>query len=484
MKRRWLIFFLTILAVIFGVALLFEGRNPEQKKLEDYKRELAAKGEKLDPDYWLPPTHDGSNGTAALLNALVSFSNSTHILGISQCQMVANNDAKVIWRYPVHEGSLDFWDAIGGLVRTNAIRYSNVLSAAHADYVDVPYDFVTRQYFAMVTNSEWRGGWVYPSCMESYLMLAFSAHVCLELRQNHPDDASDELVALVDLVQKTFCERNLRSVGDRAVHVGELCDSTWQWLQFTNLSEQKLSQLQAAWERVNVLSNVEPSFATELAHVEERFNATRRKLSLIHKSPNEIFKILVGFAKNDATTKKALSRDALLVRQSYTNEYKEYHDIEEGLETARLSSTNRAAAFANVKSAYVELFHDIALAEAKREMAATAIALKRFQLKNGHFPDSLAELLPAYLKSAPTDFADGQPMRYKLDPDGLFLLYSVELNGASNHSRLGPAKKSEKLRSSNGPDGKNLVWPKPATDAEVAEYDARRARSRQSAGKK
>lgn len=61
----------------------------------------------------------------------------------------------------------------------------------------------------------------------------------------------------------------------------------------------------------------------------------------------------------------------------------------------------------------------------QHEMVTAAIALKRYKLREGKMPDELAALVPAYLKVVPRDFMDGQPLRYRRNADGSFLLYSV-----------------------------------------------------------
>ena len=63
--------------------------------------------------------------------------------------------------------------------------------------------------------------------------------------------------------------------------------------------------------------------------------------------------------------------------------------------------------------------------EAVRRLTFTAIALHRHRLKHGNFPASLGALVPEYLAEVPRDFMDGQPLRYQLQPDGQFLLWSV-----------------------------------------------------------
>jgi hypothetical protein len=56
--------------------------------------------------------------------------------------------------------------------------------------------------------------------------------------------------------------------------------------------------------------------------------------------------------------------------------------------------------------------------------ARSGIAVERYRLANGKLPDSLTELVPAYLESVPKDPFDGNRMRYKKLETG-FVVYSI-----------------------------------------------------------
>jgi hypothetical protein len=57
-----------------------------------------------------------------------------------------------------------------------------------------------------------------------------------------------------------------------------------------------------------------------------------------------------------------------------------------------------------------------------------ACTLERYRLANGQLPDSLAALAPRFLKTLPADLIDGQPLRYRKESAGGFILYSVGWN--------------------------------------------------------
>lgn len=61
-------------------------------------------------------------------------------------------------------------------------------------------------------------------------------------------------------------------------------------------------------------------------------------------------------------------------------------------------------------------------------LARTAIALERYRLAHGMFPESLEALAPKYLDPVPQDVIDGGPLKYRRLADDRFLLYSVGWN--------------------------------------------------------
>jgi len=67
-------------------------------------------------------------------------------------------------------------------------------------------------------------------------------------------------------------------------------------------------------------------------------------------------------------------------------------------------------------------------AQSSVDRARVAIALERFRLAQGKYPDSLDVLAPQYLNPVPKDVIGGQPLHYRLTADGQFVLYSVGWN--------------------------------------------------------
>jgi hypothetical protein len=93
------------------------------------------------------------------------------------------------------------------------------------------------------------------------------------------------------------------------------------------------------------------------------------------------------------------------------------------------------------------------------EMVRTAVAIKRYELRQGKPPSSLAALVPDFLDEIPLDLMDGQPLRYRLNPDGSFTLYSVGRDGRDDGGNALPESSSTKSRNDSPWTGRDWVWP-------------------------
>jgi hypothetical protein len=112
-------------------------------------------------------------------------------------------------------------------------------------------------------------------------------------------------------------------------------------------------------------------------------------------------------------------------------------------------------------------------AEVVKQVVITAIALKRYQLKHGNHPRNLDALVPEFLAAVPFDPVDGRALRYRLNRDGTYLLYSVGENGKDDG---GNPSLASGITGPNfywlGPHALDWVWPQPATKAEIEYFYA------------
>jgi hypothetical protein len=95
-------------------------------------------------------------------------------------------------------------------------------------------------------------------------------------------------------------------------------------------------------------------------------------------------------------------------------------------------------------------------------------------------PAEISALVPDFLVSVPRDPMDGQPLRYKRQDAGDFLLYSVGLDGNDDGGDPRPPGKAG--TTFPWQYGRDWVWPRLASqeeiDADNARLETQRNRSR------
>lgn len=93
------------------------------------------------------------------------------------------------------------------------------------------------------------------------------------------------------------------------------------------------------------------------------------------------------------------------------------------------------------------------------DMACVACALERYRLSKGQLPDALDTLMPQFLEKIPTDVIDGQPLRYRKNSDGSYVVYSLGWNQTDDGGKVVMTKGSSPGIDFNRGD---WVWQMPA----------------------
>ena len=100
------------------------------------------------------------------------------------------------------------------------------------------------------------------------------------------------------------------------------------------------------------------------------------------------------------------------------------------------------------------LLRKVAMIQTLIEIGKTAVALERFRLRHGRYPKSLRKLIPDFLPALPTDWIDGEPLRYRLDNPGRCRLWSIGLDGADDDGKGKPNFSSRR----NNQETQDVVW--------------------------
>ncbi len=313
-----------------------------------------------------------------------------------------------------------------------------------------------------------------------------SATALEDLHQRDLDGATKNLLAIVDLIKfLRNCRRTtlqmLRALtGERGLN------RTWEALQAEGWTDEQLAKLQAGWEKASVIDEFESAIEVERAIVLDEWDRELQRPmgQLVNWYNSNLFSWgdMSGLMRNavwclaweqqDETrwvrrSKKGVDdvRAALnaskwiVARDRFKQTEREEWEIHWGLYNRWRYQTFLLAGYSWPEN----LVHEVKRVleyETYREMTITAIALKRFELRHGKPPTDLATLVPEFLGRIPHDYMDGGSLRYRLNTDGTWTLYSVGEDGVDNG---GDPRRTERGRLFYSVwDGRDAVWPSAA----------------------
>jgi len=229
------------------------------------------------------------------------------------------------------------------------------------------------------------------------------------------------------------------------VAIGNLAlQSTWATMQAPGVTEAQLAGLQARWEGLLIMPALARAMEFERAGIGQLFTQVR--------SGQE--SVATAFGPVTTGGGKFADQAASLVWRALGAEADElfYLRFMQGQigalrKLARLRSWTAAQPDLATNSAQLAVFDtwqgkllllsQIGLPnfsraiptalryETLRELTITAMAVERFRRKHGCAPAALSDLVPGFLPAVPVDWMDGKPVRYRLNADGVFTLWSI-----------------------------------------------------------
>jgi hypothetical protein len=359
---------------------------------------------------------------------------------------------------------------------------------------------------------------------EKSAVQALCADTVLALHEHRLDDAMADLVAGTALVDQLRQEHLLIGQLVRIADAAILQGAVWEALQADGWSDAQLAAIQTGWESPRFLAGMVQAYEMERAITCTYYDSDRysnRKLleTIVSVQPiNSVFSgggngttdgflsgLLNAFA--DGTQKLRMTLHLVLWRIAWADQDQLFYcqtmqklivDGRSAVKKRTVSSSllpNQSAddelpfgtPARTSRSGYDRLRYLLSLTaadpsvfqksadravreETQSEMILAAIAIKRYQLRQGRLPETLAALVPEFLREVPRDWFNGQPLHYRPNADGTFLLYSVgedgKDDGGNPRSRISVALPSFY-------NGRDLVWPMPATPAEVQAAEQR-----------
>ncbi|HVY71851.1 MAG TPA: hypothetical protein VHH73_18105, partial [Verrucomicrobiae bacterium] len=171
----------------------------------------------------------------------------------------------------------------------------------------------------------------------------------------------------------------------------------------------------------------------------------------------------------DASREALDATDYRRAREKIARIEREANGLGRGRITDRLLFTRTAI------PAWSKVADKVAHTETQKQLALAAIAIRRYQLRHGRPPETLAGIVPEFLEMAPVDWMDGAPLRYRPGTNGDFTFYSV---GDNFKDDGGDGTVMEEYKNTRSIwFGRDILWPQPAT-AEEIEAEKRRVQKK------
>lgn len=519
MKRRRII--LLGIAVLGAIcALLFlPSASSERKAVEKTRRELQQQGFKTDlSEFNLSTSPELRARASALTNAVFGNRDYRRPVPVSPAlkslRAVGSNSALVVWKEENLDDQQDYielrrysGESTWAMIRQKCDEDRALLDSACAAALSGPirFDLDAKAGFAMRLP--------HLAALRN-LGLQLEMRALLELRDQHQDAAWTNLVALTRLVTAYEPEPAEVSHLVRYASVTTAYDATWQLLQHGGWSEEQLKSLQQQWESVNFFQGWPETAAFSRAsgvnacqQERERPFSSGFPLREVFRNPRYAWPAIVNYRRQVQYRHHGSYEDEKDLMVYYRDRETQLRDAIKASswsEMRQLPGVTNALPF---RSKYASGLQSLlntrqmamavrgseqgplgraAEAEAHRRIILTALAVERFHVSRGAYPKTTKELVPAFLERVPIDFMDGMPLRYLLSDDGHYIIYSIGLdcvdNGGIMPSRQKRGWMMDGIADPTGyPGGSrlrqpaDLVWPRPAT---IAEIEAQKADER------
>jgi hypothetical protein len=524
MSRRWKIFI--AVGILLGVAILIPVIHHYQLRAatEAYIAQLKAQGEPMELAQVIPPpVPPDQNAASVITNALAQIdleSNYTNSIIFNNEPYAMNRiipGKKLIgWRQPfIHDPDgysypTNTWDDLSAQLSDRQNDINDFRKLIKKPTLDFYYNYSDPKIYIPALA---------PHLSQVKLAIQWlEASEYYNLHEDKTANACADVRAMLAFVIAQTNERFLISQLSRLAFARIAADATWNVLQTTNVSDSSLAQLQQDWESPEFMLPLKNAFLFERV-------SELQLLDDLHRSPTnldaQVAWTMFGmnyhynykqtengtYVLDDERSFLGKVIDGISTRWdksqwqwfwSYTDEMRGVRMWRAVTDGIQMLETNRSfrlvQSFVNTNFTQIgfdsvkdnpyamisQYAHNqlsamkrLTEVETARNIVIVAIGLKRYELRYHHLPDSLDQLIPEFLKSVPTDYMDGQPLRYRRNADGTFLLYSVGENGKDDGGNPGL---EQGVESSSyywqNPLALDWVWPQPATPEEIRNYYA------------
>jgi hypothetical protein len=306
-----------------------------------------------------------------------------------------------------------------------------------------------------------------------------SGEAISNLREGRLEEALQDIEAIATCAQIDRENCLLVTQMLRVAVTGLGLSVTWEALQAPGWTEAQLERLHKAWEPVALIDAVETGLIGVRADCEEtwgrahRTNGRQLRLALTFGQTNVtaacLFTDFVQFPvyrlawiDDDELFYLRCMQDSL-DRVRAIKKGQPWVEMQDGLSAGALRVGNlnfwsggfRHWVSIRAMPNFVRATTTAARNETLRQLALTAIAIKRYHLQNGFLPVNLAQLRPRFLSQPTYDPMSGQQLHYVVRDDGRFILYSTGQDGRDD----GGEPKFVLMRKFGLWEDADAVWP-------------------------
>jgi hypothetical protein len=471
-------------------------------RLEAYKKQLIASGEKLAPSDLAPtPDAPARERAARLLGAASNLTSVTDFYP-GGMKMIKPGRARVAWRQAElmeEVGAAEIFTNVWLLLREARTRDEAELDEIHdilaSCNIQFPLDYQAGDAWIPFEHL----------IVGKRLTRDLGAEGMLNLRDGRTNEAMRSLLSCV-AVERT-CKDEILMISQlvRDAELSVALEVTWESLQFKGWTDEQLARVQKQWEGVDLLDAAAESLAMERAREPREFSRGRKSPSEM-QLPGLEESLQLSLASARYSLAMCIHVADVYCRDwlwswiwSYDDERLFMEVYQQMIDTTRAAQKGHqilkqlpagdveALAFLALTPVDVTAKYRVTTFEgplAKRfvalslrsqtevETVIAAVALERYFLVHHEYPARLDELVPSLVKRVPVDYMDGKASRYRREADGTFLLYSVGANCADDGGDPTPPDKKRPQFL----NGRDWVWPRVATDQEANDFAADQAK--------
>jgi len=282
-----------------------------------------------------------------------------------------------------------------------------------------------------------------------------------ELADNQNQKALDEIELLFHLNNSLNNSPLLISELVQVAIMNIEIQPIWEGLAGHKWSDQQLAELETELSKMDFLSDYESVIRGERALAIDSLESQRRTHEIILQDGGTInIKLTPSayFYQNELAFAQMSEQWSLPLvdTNSRVISPENYQRIEADIRAQQKHLSLYAVQAQMLAPAIVTIIKKIAFAQSIVDLARVGCALERYRLVHGEYPQTLNALTPQFIAEVPHDIINGQPLHYRLRPDGQFILYSVGWNETDDGGQIVLTKKGAVDR-----DKGDWVWQYP-----------------------